>query len=686
VLVIAQGTGSMLHSRLLDLGERLFPDYSELRTDPEEPTCDPETVGRTLPETAPAEEDEASGAGDDDFLDGLIEEPDSGPSEAAIQAAREQCLQAHADYTDRVDRITGGVRVFRGVERAVNFIVGWGDSHTPHVLWVLILVCGVVATGLRAHIALRPIVTVRDDRVSQLGQLAANLALLYTAFAKYRVDQTTGLDIQFASLPILWMIGFGAMAAMNVRHLLKPPADAERGAGVGGALLAIPLYAAMALIAGIYFFGVERHPSGPAIYLHKLTENAKLYVQVGLYVWTGMLLKRTRIARLAFDVLRPWKLSPELLAPIVVAAAAIPTAYSGASGIFVIAAGAVIYDELRRAGARRQLAVAATAMSGSLGVVLSPCLLVVVVAYLNDKVTTTELYHWGWRVYGLSATIFLVACILTRRQPLTIAPPLEGLRGSLKALKPLVPYALISAAILAFYALALGTRLNEHTAPIMLPIILLVLLIYDRWSAKRAHRKRLSGPSEDESSESSEPGNSGEAAEPTAPTGFWRSALRATDETTAHSGALLMLMGLSMGLGGVIERSEVMLLVPQHLGSVWVAMALLVLVLVFIGMIMDPYGAVILVSVTIAPVAYMNGINPLHFWMTVLAAFELGYLTPPVALNQLLTRQVIRVEPEDAGAEGTLNTYWRRHESLLLPLAVMALRLLIVGFGPIFLY
>ena len=47
-------------------------------------------------------------------------------------------------------------------------------------------------------------------------------------------------------------------------------------------------------------------------------------------------------------------------------------------------------------------------------------------------------------------------------------------------------------------------------------------------------------------------------------------------------------------------------------------------------------------------IAYANNIDPLHFWMMVLVAFELGYLLPPVAINQLLTRQVI-------GEEGVKN-------------------------------
>ena len=113
-------------------------------------------------------------------------------------------------------------------------------------------------------------------------------------------------------------------------------------------------------------------------------------------------------------------------------------------------------------------------------------------------------------------------------------------------------------------------------------------------------------------------------------------------------------------------------------------MIVLVAVLVFIGMIMDPYGAVILVSAAVADIAYRNGINPVHFWMVVLVAFELGYLTPPVALNHLLAKQVVGIEAEEVVPEN--ETFWRRHERILLPMSVMGTALLIVAFVPLWWY
>jgi TRAP-type C4-dicarboxylate transport system permease large subunit len=158
-----------------------------------------------------------------------------------------------------------------------------------------------------------------------------------------------------------------------------------------------------------------------------------------------------------------------------------------------------------------------------------------------------------------------------------------------------------------------------------------------------------------------------------------------TAESSIHIGALLMLMALSVVLGGVMERAGVMELFPTGFTSVWIAMTFLVAVLVLIGMFMEPYGAIILVSATIASIAYQSGIDPVHFWMVVLLAFELGYLTPPIALNQILTRQVVGDEEMDqTQAESQAgNTWWQRHERLVMPVTVMAIALLLVAYVPL---
>ena len=709
------GTGEMMHAQFLKLGQDFFTEYHELRHDPEKPSCDPSQFAvTTSSKTADTTDDELDDllADDDDTseesdrdataavdaeLDDLLEDEPSEESAkpeteedelddllgddddeassneqailAARQAAKKNCEDQHAKYKSITARITPSVKRFRALEHFVAGAAKLGLDFLRHILVCLLLICAVTATYLRHHIALRPSRFLIDHRVSEGSQLIANLLLLHSSWSLKRVDEASGIAIEHPEIHYFWIIGFLALVCVNLFHLIKTPEAIQKeedftAASVGRALLCVPIYTVMCLVSGFYFLLAEGHSSGLGIYLTKLTEHAILYIHVGLYVWVGMLLKRTRLAPMSFDFVRPLKLSPEILAFVTVVAAALPTAYSGASGIFVIAVGAVIYKELMAAGSRPQLALAATAMSGSMGVVLSPCLLVVIVASLNKQVTTDQLYHWGFRVFLLTATLFLIASLFNRKGPMLGSTLKEALPQMGQKGKALVPFIVFAAILLVAYRYLLGAHLDEHTAPVILPVILILLLAYDRWQLKRSDSTA-----------------SVETELPDA--GTVRLVEDATKETTGHIGALLMLMGLSICLGGIVERADLMAHVPESFGSVTMTMTVLVVVLVVIGMTMDPYGAVILVSATIAEVAYRNGIDAVHFWMVVLVAFELGYLTPPVALNHLLTRQVVG-DQEFVLSQQTKGSFWSRHERILLPISVMGTALLLVAYLPLF--
>ena len=230
----------------------------------------------------------------------------------------------------------------------------------------------------------------------------------------------------------------------------------------------------------------------------------------------------------------------------------------------------------------------------------------------------------------------------------------------LKQLLPLVPYALTAAAVIFAIWVVLGLKFNEYSAPMILPLVMLALVVLD--SGKESKELSVSRMQ----------------------TFFERSSNAASD-SAVHIGALLALIGFSICLGGILERSDIVhAIFPETLTSPWIAMMVIVVMLTLIGMVMDPFGAVILVSATIAQPAIQIGVDPLHFWIVCLVAFELGYLSPPVALNHLLTRQVVG-ETEVLAAERT-GTFWHRYQRLLLPLAVMIPSLLLVAFVPMLFY
>jgi TRAP-type C4-dicarboxylate transport system permease large subunit len=459
---------------------------------------------------------------------------------------------------------------------------------------------------------------------------------------------------------IILMMACAALSALNVYQLLKPQTDLEPGGKPLLAFIAIPIHTIMLLAAIFQFFVVEQHFPGIAIYFTQIFQLTNLHLAIGLYILVGMLLKETLLGAKLFEVFKPWHLPPELLAFVAIALMAFPTAYTGASGIIIIAMGAVVYQEMRRVGTRRQLSLAVTAMTGS-GVVLRPCLLVVGIAILNKEVVTDELFHWGFRVFLLSMVVFAVFAMITRKDPMKIVPANEALMPSLRNLMPLVPYVAILIAALFLYDLLLDAQLDEFTAPVILPIIVMAVLVFERRYSRDFHER-----------------NKTAGASPTISTAFSSS----VQNSSIQIGALLMLMACSFTVGGIIERGGSILEIPEFIGSTYGTMAFLVLFLVVIGMIMDPFGALILVTGTIAPVAYEAGINPIHFWMTCLMAFELGYLSPPVSLNHLLTRQVVGDEEVSlALKEG--DTFYYRHERLILPLLVMGTTLVLVAFVPL---
>lgn len=655
LLTILFSASDYLHARLLSLGQSQWNDYGMIRHAIPMPTCNPNPdidalVQRRLKE--------ASQPARDDLLPPVP--PNPAGIRASLIARRQQCRSVFQRYRESLDaRRSWTFRAYSTAEMAVGALTVVGLRTQRYFLVCMIMLCAGAATLARRHIAMRGGTTRKDLRVSAILQALGNILLLRSAWAWHEIKAPAG---SAPALVWIWIGGFAFLTVISLYQIVRVPAHVEAGGRLTHALRTVPLYTYLTLIASGYFLLREAYPAGSMVQILRMVPLANLYLSVALYIWVGVLLRYTRLTQLVFGVLRPWNLAPELITILVVLIAAVPTAFTGASGIFVLAIGGVIYDEIRISGARRTLAMAATAMSGSMGVVLNPCLMVVIIAALNKQVTTDQLYGWGNKVFLLSAFLFCLVILFSRRQHLSIASPRNALRPSLKALVPLIPYLAIGIVVITLFSL-LHQQFNEFSAPTILPVVLLGMLAVDRWLVRReAHR-----------------------VEGAVPSGFWPVVRTATAESTVHIGSLLLLMALSVAVGGVIERSGVMDLFPSIFGSVWTTMMALVVMLVLVGMFIDPYGAIILVNAAIAPIAYRNHVNPVHFWMVVLVAFELGYLMPPVALNHLLARQAIGEAEFIALLEERhgYRSFWRRHEHVLMPILVMGVSLLLVAFVPL---
>jgi TRAP-type C4-dicarboxylate transport system permease large subunit len=670
VLSIILSSGTIIHSQLLRIGEHTWNDYFLLRGGDavQQPACDRNqnidaaVAAAVAKKKADIANDPLAG-----LLGTTVNEADIRQS---IISSQQICQSQWQRYDEIQSRITWGVEAYSTFETGVAYVVTQLGNYQKLILALLVLICAAAGALTRHHISLRPIRTVKDYYVSTTAQLFANGILMFSSIMYTLADLNSirqGVQVDDFYLHYVWDIGFGILALISLIQLCVKPRDLEDGGTWGGALLTVPLYAVMCFAANVEFFS-EQYWQGTMVYFNLMMEFATLFLNLALYGWVGMLLTQTRMMHLLFDVLRPWKMSPELLSLVVLLIVAVPTAYTGASGIFVLAAGAVIYNELRRGGARKQLALGATAMSGSMGVVLAPCLLMVIIAALNKDVTTDELFHSGYKLFILTAILYFLISQLFRTEAISIAPVREALPESIRRIKPLIPYFVVFIIVLVFFSFALNRGMDEFSAPIILPVALLAILAYE-YLWKKQSKEEL-----EEAHHDTLIGEKGDT--------FEEAVRVATNQTCGPIGALLLLMALSVSSSGIIERLGLMDMLPDSFGSKWVAMTVVMCAMILVGMFMDPYGAIIVVNATIFQIAKKNGLDPLHFWMMSLMCFELGYLTPPIALNHLLARQVIGYD-EVASAKLTEGSFWRRYEKFLLPICVILPSLLLVAYLPL---
>ncbi len=688
LLTLIIGTGDMIHGQMLRMGESLYGDkktamqYSFLRAEPTKPSC--QRIDNIDAQVAEKMKQQANDP--DAAFFGVTPEADV---RASFLAAKADCDQKFAFYDKSMKHMEEhpSLRAYRSMETGFFWILKWGTENRVLILILMVVIASITASLKMHHIGLRPARTKLDFTVYNVAMIAGNALLSFSVISQYRSVLNSGVESTFETLAVywLWMFLFVALTLISIYKLFRTPATAEKGGNFGLALLSIPLYAFMAIITGIAFTFFMDYPMGQGIYLGLLVEFNNIFLNLALFIWAGMLLTQTRVMDLFLAILRPWNLAPETLTWLILIGAAIPTAYTGASGIFVVAAGALIYKEVWNSGARRQYALAVSAMSGSLGVVLRPCLLVILISMLDSRhVTSDELFDHGIYVFWLTAFIFLGVSLFLAEDKFRINSPKIAVPGMLKAFVPVIPYIFIVVLVLCFYRFGLDTKMDEFTAPVILPILLLASVYFDKKLGGRLPlpenpNNALALEHEKESEYLRDHSSTAKKR------GFGGSIWFATSESVGHIGALIILMALSASVGGLIERSEIVTMVPTHLGSILITLGFMALLLALIGMTTDPFGAVILVAATIAPVAFTNGIHPIHFWMIVLVAFEFGYVSPPVALIHLLTRLSVgdaEVAAADAEAKAKYTSFYYRYERWILPIVVLFSALVIVTYVP----
>lgn len=374
-----------------------------------------------------------------------------------------------------------------------------------------------------------------------------------------------------------------------------------------------PLFAILLAAAFTGFAWAEIPLTIVAVELTRLTDTP-LLVSLPLFAFAGYVLAEGRSAdrlvaltQAALGGLRGG------VAWVTVLCCALFTAFTGASGVTLVALGALLYPALRSDGFSERSALGLVTTSGSLGLLLVPSVPLILYGVLAQQLgvgpsfSLRQLFLAGVGPL-LVMMLALGAVALVQLRLRSGASPEGSLAAALetRAARPTLGEALWAARFEApLPVLVLGGiyggvfALSEVAAVTALYVLLAQCLLY-----RDVPLRALPGLA-------------------------WRS--------MTLVGGVLMILAAALALANVFVDAQlperIFEALSTQLTSKTSFLLALNLGLLLLGMIIDSYAAIVLLVPLLLPVAVAYEIHPIHFGMIFLANLQLGTLTPPVGMN-----------------------------------------------------
>lgn len=149
----------------------------------------------------------------------------------------------------------------------------------------------------------------------------------------------------------------------------------------------------------------------------------------------------------------------------------------------------------------------------------------------------------------------------------------------------------------------------------------------------------------------------------------WRAVPRVLRECGMLIGGVLLILGVAQMLTNYLIEAEVPTLlvefVQANVTSRAMFLALLILVLLVVGCLMDVFSAIIVVVPLVAPLGSIFGIDPVHLGVLFLANLGLGFLTPPVGMNLFLSSLRFK-RPMSEVLRASLPYFWLQLAAVVL--------------------
>ncbi|MCF8167169.1 MAG: TRAP transporter large permease subunit [Rhodoferax sp.] len=278
------------------------------------------------------------------------------------------------------------------------------------------------------------------------------------------------------------------------------------------------------------------------------------------------------------------------------------TAFTGGSGVTILALGGLLLPLLRNAGFPERRGISLVTSASALGVLLAPSVPLIMYAIIA-RVPINTMF-----LAGLVPAVIMVAFLLVlggylKRQGampgVTVQASSTTATTDLKAALWDAKWEIL-APVVAISALVSGLATPTESAAIAAAYAILTQVL--------AHHEL-----------------------------GWRKLAGTLSDCTQIIGGVMLILGMALGLTNFLVDAGIPDAAIEWVQAVipnkWVFLLVLNVFLFFAGALMEIFAAIVVLVPLLLPVALSYGIDPVHFGIIFLANMELGFLCPPAGMN-----------------------------------------------------
>ncbi len=363
------------------------------------------------------------------------------------------------------------------------------------------------------------------------------------------------------------------------------------------ALFGTPLFVIISAIALIAFYFAGISSAAVIVELYRLA-NMPILLAIPLFTFAGYLLAESNTPKRLVNLSRAffgWM--PGGLSIVTLISCAIFTAFTGASGVTIIALGGLLYPVLLQEKYPEKFSLGMLTASGNLGLLFPPSLPIILYGVISE-VSIDKLFIAGI-IPGILMVVLMSAYSVYHVRHIKVPTSKFTLQNAWKATREAaweIPLPFII--LIGIY----GGYITITEAASVTAFYVFVVEVFIYRDIKI--RKDL---------------------------------VRVIRESMVLVGGILVILGAALGLANYMVDAEIPMKILGFMKTFITSKALFLVTLniflLIVGFMMDIFSATLVVVPLIIPIATNFGVDPVHLGIIFLANLGIGYSTPPVGMN-----------------------------------------------------